>query len=343
MHERKYFALIILGLISLLLLYAAWQLMTGIALAAILFVILRPLYVYLNDRHKNPTLWAAMMLLLGTIVILIPISTILIISLDQAVSLLQQFLADSSENEGMIAALLPPDAASVWEAVFQVVKENIEVVAGMAKSASLFIVNSVVYLTIQAFVMYLLLFYLFVEHDRISKGINAVLPFNPKNSQKLAKEFHTVIRTTMMGNGIVSIIMGVLLGAGLYLLGLGYVVFWTVLAIVIGFVPVLGLQIIWIPLAIIYLIAGNTVLAAEIFVFGFILSYLVDPFIRQKVQFRIGKMHGFVTLMGMIVGIMFFGPVGIVVGPMVLTFAYLLAKMIREEYVPDWRKQKKKR
>jgi predicted PurR-regulated permease PerM len=191
--------------------------------------------------------------------------------------------------------------------------------------------------------MYLLLFYLFVEHDRIAKGINDILPFNPKNSQKLAKEFHTVIKTTMMGNGIVSIIMGVLMGIGLYLLGLGYVAFWTVLAVIIGFIPVLGLQVIWIPLAFIYLILGDTVLAAEIFVFGFILSYLVDPFIRQKVQFRLGKMHGFVTLMGMIVGIMFFGPVGIVVGPMVLTFAYLLAKMINEEYVPNWQKKPKKK
>lgn len=90
------------------------------------------------------------------------------------------------------------------------------------------------------------------------------------------------------------------------------------------------------PAAAYFLVNGDYAAAAGIAAWGAFLSYVADGFVRQLVQKKMGEMHPLISLLGLIVGIMYFGAVGIIVGPLLLAVFILLAKMFREEYAPGW-------
>ena len=48
---------------------------------------------------------------------------------------------------------------------------------------------------------------------------------------------------------------------------------------------------------------------------------------------KIAKLHPLITLIGVFIGLPYFGIFGILVGPLLLSYLFLLAKMYGEEYL----------
>ena len=59
-------------------------------------------------------------------------------------------------------------------------------------------------------------------------------------------------------------------------------------------------------------------------------------FVRQRVQKKVGEMHPLISLLGLIIGIAYFGIMGIIIGPLILAVFILMLKMFREEYLEGW-------
>jgi predicted PurR-regulated permease PerM len=73
---------------------------------------------------------------------------------------------------------------------------------------------------------------------------------------------------------------------------------------------------------------GITLIIAGIF-FG-----NADNFIRGPLTRRFGKLHPLVAIVGLFIGVPTFGLVGIVVGPLLLSYFLLMLRFFKEEYVP---------
>lgn len=57
---------------------------------------------------------------------------------------------------------------------------------------------------------------------------------------------------------------------------------------------------------------------------------------RQRVQSKVGEMHPLISLLGLIIGITYFGIMGIIIGPLILALFVLIVRMFREEYLQGW-------
>lgn len=327
--EKKYFALFLLVLLGLFFFYAAIPLLLGISGAAILYVMIGPFFSKLNKLIKNKPACATITLIISFLVVVIPVLFIIYVV---AMSLFAFF--NDPANTGQL--LLTLSTAEGNFNITDLLKQNIGAVSGTITQISLLTLNAIADLSVNLLVMYIVLFYLLVESEKSSKLILSIIPFSEKGSRRLAVEFSNVIKATFIGNGAVAVIVGVLMAAGLYVAGAHDIVFWAAASIVAAIIPIIGLQIVWIPAGLYFALSGNIAAGLALMAWGAFLSYVLDGYVRQMVQRKIASIHPFVSIIGLLIGITYFGITGIIIGPLLISLFVLSARIFKEEYVPDW-------
>ncbi|NCC71641.1 AI-2E family transporter [bacterium] len=137
-----------------------------------------------------------------------------------------------------------------------------------------------------------------------------------------------------MSTGLVAIFQGVLLGLGFWFFNIEGAIFWGLLASILSFLPVLGVPLIWIPFSVVYFINENYFVAIGILVLGLIVNFS-EYFVRPYLQKRIGNLHPLVSIIGIFIGLSAFGFVGIVIGPLIISYFVLTFKMFKEEHLAN--------
>jgi len=329
MKEKKYFALLILGLIALFLLYASVPFWMGISGAAILYVLLKKPYLKIFNKTNNKVLSAAITILLSLILIVIPILYMLYLGFIEFTYLVNNI----PQVEKALAPFLSTFQDAEWD---EIIRDHIDTIAGIISNFGIAALQNIISLTLNIVIMYLILYYALTEHKKAAKYMRDMLPFNEKNSSTLMKEFTHVVNVTFIGNGAASIVLGFLLAAAFFIFGFEHIFFWFVAGTIMAFVPIIGIQVIWIPAGLYKIITGDPVSGIGILIWGAFLSYIFDGYVRQKVQRDVGELHPLISLIGMIIGVMYFGITGIIIGPLVLAVFVLMTRMFREEYLEGW-------
>jgi len=177
------------------------------------------------------------------------------------------------------------------------------------------------------------LFYLLLQPGETWEAVRPYIPFSAKNTEKLRQRFRDVTNSTIIGTGVTAAIQGLLVGLGFWLTGLPNAVFWGVVTMVFAILPVVGSGLVWGPGAL-ALILGNHALAGVLLAIGgAVIVGNVDFVIRPMVFRRWANIHPLVTLVGALAGVPYFGILGLLIGPLALSYFFELVKMYGEEYL----------
>ena len=104
---------------------------------------------------------------------------------------------------------------------------------------------------------------------------------------------------------------------------------------VLSIFPVLGSGLIWAPGAIILAVQRDWPRAIGLLLFGLIVVGNVDNIIRPAVFRRWAQIHPLITLIGAFAGVRFFGILGLLIGPLALSYCYELLQMYSDEYLQE--------
>jgi predicted PurR-regulated permease PerM len=177
------------------------------------------------------------------------------------------------------------------------------------------------------------LFYLLLQPHETWEAVRPYIPFSAKNTEKLRQRFKDVTTATIVGTGLTAAVQGSLVGLGFWLTGLPNAVFWGVVTMVFAILPVVGSGLVWGPGALALMI-GNHVLAGMLLALGgVVIVGNVDYVIRPRVFSRWANIHPLVTLIGALAGVPYFGILGLLIGPLALSYFFELIKMYGEEYL----------
>ena len=181
--------------------------------------------------------------------------------------------------------------------------------------------------------MYFLLYYLLTEEesDFIHKTY-AAIPFNAENTTTLVDEFGKIVRTTLISTGALALFQGAILTITFLIFSIRGAFLWGALAAVFSFLPVLGAPLIWVPAAIVQLLLNNYIAGIAILAVGISIS-VIENFLRPIIQQRVGEIHPFLSLVGIVIGVSLFGLIGIVIGPLLLSYFLLTVEMFSREYL----------
>lgn len=188
------------------------------------------------------------------------------------------------------------------------------------------------------FVMLYLAFFLLRDGIVLSRRIRAAVPLDPEHRKHLAAKFITVIRATVKGNILVAAAQGALGGLAFWFLGIKGALLWSVVMGFLSLLPAIGAGLIWLPVALYFLVTGATWQGVALIVYGVLVIGLVDNVLRPILVGKDTQMPDYLVLISTIGGMAIFGINGFVIGPVIAAMfmaVWDLFAMAREEALAE--------
>ena len=299
---------------------------SGLLSGIVLCVVLAPAHAWLARRiHPVP---AALVLILFVLLLVIgPGIAMVGLVIGQA----QQIPGEIGSSTWMqrLAELKfgPVDVGS------QLVRSAEELSQFLARWA-IGLVGTVTRFSLNLVVALFTLYYLLVEPGKAWEVFERYSPFSRDNTRLLRARFEGITYSTLIGTILVAVVQGSLVGLGFQLTGLPSPAFWGLVTVVFAVLPIVGSGMIWAPGAVYLLAHDQYGSAIFLIVLGVLVVGNIDLLIRPIIFRRYAKVHPYVTVVGALAGIGYFGLLGLLIGPLAISYFFELLTMFQEEFHP---------
>jgi predicted PurR-regulated permease PerM len=166
-------------------------------------------------------------------------------------------------------------------------------------------------------VMLYVLFFLLRDGANLARQTRNLIPLSEDHKQSLFRKFATVIRATVKGNIVVAITQGTLGGLMFWFLGIQGSLLWGVMMAFLSLLPAVGAALIWVPVAVYFLVTGAMWQGIVLTLFGVLVIGLVDNVLRPLLVGKDTKIPDYVVLISTLGGLSVFGINGFVIGPLI--------------------------
>lgn len=183
--------------------------------------------------------------------------------------------------------------------------------------------------------MVVLLYAFFAEGDRLKAYVLDLSPLPDVQEETIAKRFADISRAVFLGNGLGSVLQGLIGGASFYLFGIGSGALWGSAIAFFAFLPMVGASVILLPAAIYLFLIDRTGAAIGFLIFNGVQVFVLEYVVKTKLIGDRGHMNGVLVFFGMVAGIGVFGLLGLFYGPLVLTMFLTIAEIYRSHYRAD--------
>jgi len=326
---RKYFlaAFAIIAVIIAFLLVRPF--LIPLLTSAVLAYLFYPVHEKIYKKIKKKSLSAAIVTIIIILIIVIP-SAILLFQIAKEVSFgyvaLKQVIAggfQGCESGFFCDFLKQPETMFYLQDGLQKITES------LTQSIYNFIF-SVPTLLLHTLIIFFTTFFLIRDGKSFVKKIRELTPLKTHQEEMIFAQMKEVTRSIIYGLFLIAVIEGIM-GAVLFrAAGVSAPILWGTAIALLAFIPFIGSTIIWVPAAILKLLAGQGWPFIIIVIGGLIISY-IDTFIKPKAIGKRAKVHPLFILLGLIGGIYLFGLIGVIVGPLVLALLITFVKMYKEE------------
>ena len=308
--------------------------MTAIVLAAILTVVSWPLYKRaLTSMGNNATLAALLMVTIVIITVLIPLSLLCGVLAHQIPEVVEWFRNWVTNGMPLPAWLtgLPYVGQSINDAFHfgldpkalgGLIQKSFDPLSKWILGVSVGIGNGLFQLALVAFIAF------FFYRDGVSLARRLTLSLN-KISGDLAKEYTDILvnttRSVVFGIIGTAIGQGVVAAIGFIIVGAPGVVMLSFAVCVLSVVPV-GPPLVWGPVALWLFANGETGWAIFMILWGVLAVSSVDNFLKPILISRGSTLPLALVFLGVLGGIMTFGMLGLVLGPILLSASIAMFK-----------------
>ncbi len=177
-------------------------------------------------------------------------------------------------------------------------------------------------------------FYLFKDGPRLLSWLISLSPLKNSEETVIFERITRSVRSVVTGTVLVAILQGALATLGFVIFGIEQAVLWGTIGALAAILPGFGTLGIMIP-AVIYLLFTNAFGAAVgLTIWAICMLVIVDNFVAPYLMSRGNSLHPFIVLMSVIGGISLFGPLGFIIGP-VLVSLFLVLLEIYGQYLND--------
>jgi len=339
------------GLLTLLLLYAAfriiWPFMTAILLGAIVVTLTFGIFRRVRARMKNSSTKAAVTMLLGITFVLVIPALILVILLVQQANVVVERL-QSGEAQSMIKRI---DVARYLEPIRRVAPKfdpktlspdrmllpALQRIPGWVARNGGAVVGGLAEMVLGFALMLLSMFFFYVEGEEIVRQLSILSPLPKRYDREFAERFKDVIDATFRGQLFTGVAQGLMTGIGLVIAQVPGAGFWGAVAALLSLIPMVGAAAVWVP-ASIYLVISASMggrpwwQAIFMILWGAIPVSLVDNIVRPWAMKGKAQLPAIPLLFAVLGGMQAFGFVGLVIGPLVFSLLMSMIEIYKRSF-----------
>lgn len=335
--DEKYLKKITISIILLVLIVLAFFLVKPILLSIIMGILLAfifsPVYDWLYKRIKSKNLSSLIICILLLLLIILPLWFLTPVIVEQSVKVYisAQQIDFVTPLKNLFPNLFVSEqfSSEIGSVLYSFVTK---VTNSLTNSFANLILNFAT-IFLQMLVVFFILFFILRDKEELIRYIQSLLPFSKEVEKKLFTSSRNITVSVLYGQVVIGIVQGIVAGIGFFLFKVPNALLLTIFAALAGIFPIIGTALIWIPVAIYLLIAGNTFGAIGVILFGLV-SSMIENLIKPIFVSKRTNMNTSLILIGMIGGLFLFGILGIVLGPLILAYLLIVLELYRNKKEP---------
>lgn len=333
-HVRSGFFIGLLLIVMALAVAMFRPLLITIAMSVACAVALQPLYqAFFRITRGMRGLSSFLTILTTAIVILAPLTLIAMQVAQEAASLYQNL----SEGGTFLPLRILEDVETIVTSYIPNANLNLTEYAGQA--AGLLAQNlgaifaGTVGTILHIFLGIIAFYYFLKDGETFIHTIIGLSPLANRHDESIFRRLTLAINSILKGSLLIATLQGFTSGIGFAIFGVPSATLWGLLAAVGALIPGVGTASVILPAVIFLFATGEQTSAIGLAVWGVVAVGLIDNFLGPVLVGRGVRIHPMLVLFAVIGGLQFFGPLGFILGPLLLSLLYALLDIYRSLYV----------
>jgi predicted PurR-regulated permease PerM len=321
---------LIIGIILLLIYTVGLQLFVffpGLLGAITLYILMRQSYFKLTVIKKwRKGMTAGLFILVSMVIFVLPIVAMVQYILPKFSSIIDNQDTLSATLNGLAVKMknLPPQ--------FQVNRQQVMEVAQKITAAIPDVLGATANMLTNAVLAFFLLYFMLVEGRKMEMAIQKYLPLKAENLDNVWEATKTMVVSNAIGIPILAASQALVAIIGYAIFGIESYVLWGIFTGIASLIPVVGCMLIWGPLCIYLFATAHPAAALGLAIYSFVITGGIDNVLRFTILKRLGDVHPVITTLGIIVGLPLFGFMGLIFGPLLISYLLLMIQVYRAEF-----------
>jgi predicted PurR-regulated permease PerM len=325
---KKYFLFALLIASAVFTFFMLWPFLTIIILSLSLTSLFYPMYRWF--LKKTNVSWVAALLTVVSFVLIVGVPLFLLGSLvlNQSHNLYSWIVG----NGGIDRVTDSLDAVFKRLAVDPVeIKRSVSGIIGKLTNSIGTIFTAALSTVFSFLLVALTMFYLLKDGAQWKALLIRLSPLSDDSTRDIITTLTQAANGIIRGYLLIALIQGFLMGVGMYVFRVPHAALWGVLAGIASLVPTIGTALVSVPTIIFLAIMGRSGAAIGFTLWAGLLVGAVDNLLNPIIVGRTIDIHPLLVLFAVLGGLALLGPVGILMGPLVMSFMYALLSVYKSE------------
>ncbi|MCX8533215.1 AI-2E family transporter [Chryseobacterium luquanense] len=327
---KQIFLLAIILILAALVCFNLAMFIPSVLGAITIYVVCRKYNFYLQEERKwKPWASSLVLMLASLIIIILPIYFIidlLVEKLGNAQAYMDKFNIFVDKIHDFVYAKTNIDLLS---------KENMNKLKGFAGKYSTSALSGTFNVLTVVMSMYFILYFMFEKPRLFERILASAAPLKRANVSMIGEKMRKLILANAIGLPVVAIGQGVVALIGYLIFGAPSAILLFALTAVASMIPIVGAAIVYVPICIFMIAEGQTGPGIGLAIYCLVVVGLTDNVLRFTLLKKLEDIHPLNTVFGIIMGMNLFGFMGLIFGPILVSFTLLLIQVYRNEFSDD--------
>ena len=324
---KQYFFLAIILIFAWFLFTAVAQFFSAFLIAVIFYILSEPLVNWLTKRARWKKHWITLFIIvISFFIILLPVGLFFTLVYGKVKIIL-------ANPDSVLQGIKKINATIQQKYHYQVIsndtinelRSKVTVVLSIVLNQGLSVITTVT-------MMYFFLYFMLQQRSRMEAAIVFYLPFKREKINMFGKELVAQTFSNAVGIPLIATAQGVCAFIAYTIVGVGQPGFWGVITAFTSILPVVGSALVWIPMSVYLFMSGENWQGVFVLVWSAVLVTSIDNVLRFMLAKRMADIHPIITVLGVIIGINYFGFIGLIFGPVLISYFIILLKIYYVEY-----------
>jgi len=301
-----------------------------IFLSAIFAVLLQPFYgKALSFFRGYRTISAITVIIIMMVFIALPIYFLGAQILDEASNLYISVQQNGSSFLDTATALIQDPVRNFFPDFVFDLRSYLANFAGFLLADLGPIVSGTAFVFLEILLTLVTLYYFLKNGEDFVDGLIKLSPLDDKYDRDILSAMSKTINSVLRGSLSIALIQGVLVGTGLYIFQVPNAALWGLLAALCALIPGVGTAMVTIPSISYLFIVHNVGAGVGLLLWSALLVGTVDNILAPYLYMKGTKVHPLFVFFSVIGGIAYFGPMGFLFGPIILSALISLLHIYR--------------
>lgn len=324
---RQLLILILIITLACMLISQLYVFLPGLLGGITLYILTRGLYFQLIFKRKWKKGGTALLFILGCLLIIsIPIYIsfkLVSPTINHVINNQEEVIADFRAFSKRVAD---------YSGITLFSEANTKAISQKVTALVPTLINSTASILTNLIMMFFVMYYLLVSGSEVERYLNRIIPLRQKNIETLASETKIMIRANAIGIPVICFAQGLFATIGYWIFGVEQWAMWGFVTGVFAFFPLVGTMIVWVPIVIMLYASGHSWSGSGLMIYSIVVTGNVDYITRMGLLKKLGNVHPMVTVLGVIVGLGLFGFIGLIFGPLLVSYFIILVKIYMNEF-----------